>query len=106
MPREDSPGDEHYLELPKETLYLIDKVVRQRMAKGGPFGIENSAVIGMELDHLRRANEANMSRLSGGRAVVLDEDGNPLAEVEDKENVNYELLERLGEACHQDIHGG
>lgn len=37
---------------------------------------------------MRRANEANMSRLSGGRAVVLDEDGNPVVEHDDKENVN------------------
>ncbi len=47
-------------------MYLIDKVVRQRMQKGGPFGIENSAVIGLEMDNMRRADGENMSRLSGG----------------------------------------
>jgi hypothetical protein len=33
-----------HIELPRETIYMIDKVVRQR-AKRGPFGVENSELI-------------------------------------------------------------
>lgn len=32
------------IELPRETMYMIDKVVRQR-AKKGPFGVDNSKLI-------------------------------------------------------------
>lgn len=32
------------IELPRDTMYMIDKVVRQR-AKKGPFGMENSELI-------------------------------------------------------------
>jgi hypothetical protein len=37
------------IELPKETLYLIDKVVRQKI-KQGPIGIDNSELINMEIE--------------------------------------------------------
>jgi polynucleotide 5'-kinase involved in rRNA processing len=37
------------IDLPKETHYLIDKVVRQR-AKVGPIGVDNSELINMELE--------------------------------------------------------
>jgi hypothetical protein len=39
-----------YIELPQETLYLIDKVVRQK-AKTGPIGIDNSELINIELEN-------------------------------------------------------
>jgi len=38
-----------YIELPFETLYLIDKVVRQK-AKAGPIGIDNSEFINIEIE--------------------------------------------------------
>lgn len=38
-----------YIELPPETIYLIDKVVRQR-AKAGPIGVDNSELINIELE--------------------------------------------------------
>ena len=38
-----------FIELPQETLYLIDKVVRQR-AKTGPIGVDNSELINIELE--------------------------------------------------------
>lgn len=38
-----------YIELPEETVYLIDKVVRLR-AKAGPIGIDNSELINMEME--------------------------------------------------------
>lgn len=38
-----------YIELPIETIYLIDKVVRQK-AKAGPIGIDNSEFINIEIE--------------------------------------------------------
>lgn len=38
-----------YIELPQETIYLIDKVVRQK-AKAGPIGIDNSEFINIEIE--------------------------------------------------------
>lgn len=37
------------IELPQETIYLIDKVVRQR-AKAGPIGVDNSELINIEIE--------------------------------------------------------
>jgi hypothetical protein len=37
------------IELPAETIYLIDKVVRQK-AKAGPIGIDNSEFINIEIE--------------------------------------------------------
>lgn len=37
------------IELPQETLYLIDKVVRLK-AKQGPIGVDNSELINMEME--------------------------------------------------------
>lgn len=37
------------IELPQETIYLIDKVVRQK-AKAGPIGIDNSEFINIEIE--------------------------------------------------------
>lgn len=44
------------IELPRETMYMIDKVVRQRIQKG-PFGMDNSELIGDQ--HEREVNEKN-----------------------------------------------
>lgn len=38
-----------YIELPQETIYLIDKVVRQK-ARAGPIGIDNSEFINIEIE--------------------------------------------------------
>jgi hypothetical protein len=38
-----------FIELPQETLYLIDKVVRQK-ARAGPIGIDNSEFINIEIE--------------------------------------------------------
>ena len=38
-----------FIELPQETMYLIDKVVRQK-AKAGPIGIDNSEFINIEIE--------------------------------------------------------
>lgn len=37
------------IELPQQTLYLIDKVVRQK-AMMGPIGVDNSEVINLEME--------------------------------------------------------
>jgi hypothetical protein len=37
------------IELPQETMYVIDKVVRQK-AKAGPIGIDNSEFINIEIE--------------------------------------------------------
>lgn len=42
------------IELPRETIYMIDKVVRQR-AKKGPFGVDNSELIADQ--HEREVHE-------------------------------------------------
>lgn len=38
-----------FIELPQETMYLIDKVVRQK-ARAGPIGIDNSEFINIEIE--------------------------------------------------------
>jgi hypothetical protein len=38
-----------FIELPQETMYLIDKVVRQK-AKAGPIGVDNSEFINIEIE--------------------------------------------------------
>jgi len=38
-----------FIELPQETIYLIDKVVRQK-ARAGPIGIDNSEFINIEIE--------------------------------------------------------
>jgi len=37
------------IDLPPETMYLIDKVVRQR-SKMGPIGVDNSELINLEIE--------------------------------------------------------
>ena len=38
------------IQLPAETMYLIDKVVRQK-ARAGPIGVDNSEVINLEFEN-------------------------------------------------------
>lgn len=38
------------IQLPSETMYLIDKVVRQK-ARNGPIGIENSELVNLEMEN-------------------------------------------------------
>jgi hypothetical protein len=53
IPQEDAIQS---LQLPAHTLYLIDKVVRQK-AMAGPIGVDNSEVINIEQEReLRRKN--------------------------------------------------
>ncbi len=56
-----------YIELPEETVYLIDKVVRLR-AKTGPIGVDNSELINMEMEEEFKARNQYIENLvNGGR---------------------------------------
>ena len=53
------------IQLPIETLYLIDKVVRMK-AKSGPIGIENSEVINLEVENEFKAKNKHIFKLNNG----------------------------------------
>jgi len=53
------------IELPRETMYMIDKVVRQR-AKKGPFGIDNSELINDQHDREIMQQNDKIQRLVDG----------------------------------------
>ncbi|CDW72040.1 UNKNOWN [Stylonychia lemnae] len=88
-----------YIELPQETLYLIDKVVRSR-AKTGPIGVDNSELINIELEQdFRNKNQYIENLVNGGK-----KQGNQIHQSttnqEDKENIdNQKLLDRLTTAA-------
>jgi hypothetical protein len=69
-----------FIELPQETLYLIDKVVRQK-AKAGPIGIDNSEFINIEIEQEYKEKNKYINNLSYKKKEETedDEDG-------DKEN--------------------
>lgn len=92
-----------FIELPAETLYLIDKVVRMK-AKTGPIGIDNSELINIELEqeykhkndqiqnlmHPKQRPQTAYTQMTGGAEPSTQHD------LEDKENIqNQRLLERL-----------
>ena len=53
------------IELPRETIYMIDKVVRQRV-KRGPFGMENSELIADQHDReVFEKNDRNQRLVEG-----------------------------------------
>ena len=76
------------IELPQETIYLIDKVVRQK-AKAGPIGIDNSEFINIELEEeVKEKNQYIQNLVDGYKKKTIpqgeemyvntthDEDGN------------------------------
>ena len=69
-----------FIVLPQETLYLIDKVVRQK-AKAGPIGIDNSEFINIEIEQEYKEKNKYINNLSYKKKEETedDEDG-------DKEN--------------------
>jgi len=84
-----------YVELPPETMYLIDKVVRQR-SKMGPIGVDNSELINLEIEDEFREKQHYIDNLMGGKPAQkkLTSDGS--ISKEDKENLkNERLLQRL-----------
>lgn len=83
------------LELPAQTLYLIDKVVRAK-ALSGPIGVDNSEVINIEMEReLRKRNRYIASlygekqhdgAMSEGEEGPIDGDGFTKVERENLEN--------------------
>lgn len=51
--------------LPPETIYLIDKVVRQK-ARAGPIGIDCSEVINIEMENEFKAKNKHIYKLNNG----------------------------------------
>lgn len=53
------------IQLPAETIYLIDKVVRQK-SLNGPIGIENSELINLETETEFKKKHKHIFRLNNG----------------------------------------
>lgn len=53
------------IQLPAETIYLIDKVVRQK-ARSGPIGIDNSEVINLEVENDFKKRNLAIFKLNNG----------------------------------------
>jgi len=86
------------VELPQQTLYLIDKVVRQK-AMQGPIGVDNSEVINLEMERdLKKKQKKHLG--AKGQPESDDED-----HMNDEERENYQnerLLNRLYKAADLD----
>jgi len=84
------------LELPPQTLYLIDKVVRAK-ALYGPIGVDNSEVINIEMERELRRRNRYIASLYGEKQMnegdgsdnEFDEDG---LKPEERENLENEKL--------------
>lgn len=53
------------IQLPAETMYLIDKVVRQK-ARAGPIGVDNSEVINLEFEKDFKSRHRHIFKLNDG----------------------------------------
>lgn len=70
------------IQLPAETMYLIDKVVRQK-ARTGPIGVENSEVVNLEAEnefkkqsrHIFKLNNKIVDKEELESRGYVDEDG-------------------------------
>lgn len=88
------------IELPDETIYLIDKVVRQKM-KNGPIGVDNSELINIEIEQeFRQKNQYIQKLVNGGITNDHSESAGGVSQSHDnKENImgidNQRLLDRL-----------
>ncbi len=89
------------IELPQETMYVIDKVVRQK-AKAGPIGIDNSEFINIEIEEEFKEKNQYLQNLVDGynkkKTIQHDNDQEESDEDQDenKENQhNQRLLDRL-----------
>lgn len=78
-----------FIELPRETIYLIDKVVRQK-AKAGPIGIDNSEFINLQIEeeyklkykHINQLTEGYKNKKEGEISAI----GRTLGEEEEEED--------------------
>ena len=55
-----------FIELPEETVYIIDKVVRQR-TKAGPIGVDNSELINLEVEDEFKSKNQYLENLVNGK---------------------------------------
>ena len=95
------------IQLPAQTMYLIDKVVRQK-SKTGPIGIDNSEVINLEVEtefklknnHVLKLNNIDSGMDFEQRQGWVDEEGlyHPVSEDERLFKENERLLQRLTNA--------
>jgi len=95
------------IQLPAQTMYLIDKVVRQK-SKAGPIGIDNSEVINLEVEtefklknnHVLKLNNVDSGQEMEQRQGWVDEEGlyHPVSEDERLFKDNERLLQRLTNA--------
>lgn len=84
------------IELPASSLYLIDKVVRQK-ASQGPIGVDNSEVINIELEReLKRRNRALYGDVDDPEGM----DDPKMTEQEHEDRINHKLLQRLLNAAN------
>lgn len=61
------------IQLPAETLYLIDKVVRLK-SRTGPIGIDNSELINLEFEHEFKTRHKSIFKLNKGESSLQEED--------------------------------
>lgn len=104
-----------FIELPQETMYLIDKVVRQK-AQAGPIGIDNSEFINIEIEEEYKQKNKYIQGLvdgyqkkEGGQKVNEDNDEEDSDQENDgnKENQhNQRLFDRLSNAASRGPNGG
>ena len=76
------------IELPQETIYLIDKVVRQK-AKAGPIGIDNSEFINIEIEEEFKEKNQYIQNLVDGykkKTITQNEDEGAITTQDDDGN--------------------
>lgn len=98
------------IQLPAQTMYLIDKVVRQK-AKNGPIGIDNSEVINLQVEndfknrhnHILKLNNATSGAEIDFSEGYVDEEGvfHPIDQDEKLFKENERLLTRLTLAANK-----
>lgn len=76
-----------FIELPQETMYLIDKVVRQK-AQAGPIGIDNSEFINIEIEEEYKQKNKYIQGLVDG--YQKKEGGQKVNEDNDEEDSDQE----------------
>jgi hypothetical protein len=82
------------INLPNDTVYLIDKVVRKR-AREGPIGVDNSELINLEMEREFKDKNQHILNLAGGQIPEEEgEDGGINKE-------NDQFLNRLTDAAVQ-----
>jgi len=96
-----------FIDLPQETLYLIDKVVRQK-AKAGPIGVDNSEFINIEIEQEYKEKNKYINNLSiKHRRDEATLEAEEQEEDDNKENHNNQrLFDRLSTAAARVPTGG